>query len=161
MARATSIGRPNILEFGGGNAVPDAYGYDALRGMARDARRTRRHLVANDNKPTSAHAVYVVSDSVGLICKIGKAHCPSRRLSTIQTGNPTELFLHRVFWFDDERSATEIERRSHEYANRVGRRLMGEWFECPVNHAHEIVVRAADEMNIDYAVFTPETGKAS
>lgn len=112
-------------------------------------------LAANDNEKNPAHAVYVVSDIKGEISKIGRAHCPSSRLSRIQTGNPEELFLHRVFWVDNGRLASEVERISHELAAPFGR-LMGEWFCCKAHEAHSLIVSALEEMNIDYVALTPE-----
>lgn len=112
-------------------------------------------LAANDNSPTSAHAVYVVSDIKGEVSKIGMAHCPSSRLSRIQTGSPEELFLHRVFWVDDRGYAAEVELIAHELATPLGR-LMGEWFQCRVDQAHGFIVSAMEKMNIDFVAITPE-----
>lgn len=153
MPRATCVGRPNILEFGSGNTLPGEADGNSLRDLARESTRARKLLADNDNKPTSAHAVYVISDIKGMICKIGRAQSPAKRLATVQTGNAYGVYLHRVFWVDDLRSAENVERRSHEIARHF--RLQGEWFECPVNVAHTVILKALDEMNIDYAVFTP------
>lgn len=119
------IGWPNILVIGDGNLnwnVPpkrsalDRKYENPLHDVRALARRSRKLLAVNDNIEKSAHAVYVVSDIEGKVTKIGRAHCPSSRLSRIQTGNPYELFLHRVFWVDQGRDAEELERRSHELA---------------------------------------------
>lgn len=159
------IGSPNILVIGEGNLswnVPpkrsalDRKYEKPLHQVRVLARRSRKLLPANDNHKKSAHAVYVVSDIEGKVTKIGRAHCPSSRLSRIQTGNPYELFLHRVFWVDRGRDAEELERRSHELAGPHGR-LMGEWFACNVVQAHTIIAKALDEMNIDYVAITPST----
>lgn len=159
------IGDPNVLVIGDGNiklGAPaqrsslDRKYENALHDVRALARKSRRMLAANDNIENSAHAVYVVSDIEGKITKIGRAYCPSGRLSRIQTGNPCELFLHRVFWVDRGRDAQELERRSHELASSHGR-LMGEWFACNVVQAHTLIAKVLDEMNIDYVAITPST----
>lgn len=153
MPKATCVGQPRILRFGSGNGHPGEADASSLCGLAKEASIARKLLVANDNQPTSAHCVYVMSDIGGLVCKIGRAHSPAKRLATVQTGNPNTIYLHRVFWVDDQRSAEGVERRSHELARHF--RLQGEWFDCPVDVAHNVILKALDEMNIDYAVFTP------
>ncbi|MCW8279875.1 GIY-YIG nuclease family protein [Agrobacterium sp. InxBP2] len=159
------IGAPNILVIGDGNikwqapaqrSPLDRKYEDPLHDVRALARRSRKMLAVNDNIEKSAHAVYVVSDIEGKVTKIGRAYCPSSRLSRIQTGNPYELFLHRVFWVDRGRDAEELERRSHELAGSHGR-LMGEWFACNVVQAHALIAKALDEMNIDYVAITPST----
>lgn len=157
------IGVPNIMVLGDGNipwrVQPRRGGSDRtfevpLHNVRKIARKSRKLLAANDNKPHPAHAVYVVSDVVGDVSKIGRAHCPSSRLSRIQTGNPEELFLHRVFWVDSGRVAQEVERIAHELAAPFGR-MMGEWFCCKPHEAHSVIVEALDAMNIDYVAITP------
>lgn len=157
------IGAPNVLVIGEGNlnwntllqrSPLDRVYEHSLHDVRALARQSRKLLPANDNLQKSAHSVYVVSDIEGKVSKIGRAHCPSSRLSRIQTGNPYELFLHRVFWVDRGRDAEELERRSHELAGEHGR-LMGEWFECNVVQAHALIAKALDEMNIDYVAITP------
>ncbi len=157
------IGAPNVLVIGDGNLKWDAplerssldREYEKpLHDVRALARRSRTMLAANDNHEKSAHSVYVVSDIAGKVTKIGRAYCPSSRLSRIQTGNPYELFLHRVFWVDRGRDAEELERRSHELAASCGR-LMGEWFACNVVQAHTLIAKVLDEMNIDYVAITP------
>lgn len=57
--------------------------------------------------------------------KIGYSACPSKRLKTLQTGNPEQLFLHFQFEID-ECIAEKYERYIHkEYQYK---RLKGEWF---------------------------------
>ncbi|WP_146258640.1 GIY-YIG nuclease family protein [Agrobacterium rosae] len=159
------IGVPNVLVIGDGNikweapeqrSSLDRKYENPLHDVRVLARRSRKMLAANDNIEKSAHAVYVVSDIEGKVTKIGRAYCPSSRLSRIQTGNPYELFLHRVFWVDRGRDAEDLERRSHELAASCGR-LMGEWFACNVVQAHTLIVKVLDEMNIDYVAITPST----
>lgn len=157
------IGNPNILVLGDGN-IPwrcprersglDRTFEEQLHNVRKIARKSRKTLASNDNNPHPAHAVYVVSDIQGNVSKIGRAHCPSSRLSRIQTGNPDELFLHRVFWVDGSASAASAERRAHELAAPFGR-LMGEWFCCRPHEAHTIIIRALDELNVDYVAITP------
>ena len=157
------IGAANVLVIGDGNiklGAPeqrsslDRKYENRLHDVRALARRSRKLLAVNDNIEKSAHAVYVVSDIEGKVTKIGRAHCPSSRLSRIQTGNPYELFLHRVFWVDRGRDAEALERRSHELAGSHGR-LMGEWFECNVVQAHTLIAKVLAEMNIDYVAITP------
>lgn len=102
------------------------------------------------------HAVYVIGDVYGRECKIGKAANPINRLAQLQTGNHRQLFLHRVFWMR-EREASSVEALAHRIAEGSYDRLIGEWFRCSPNEAHEAIECAIEYRgNIQsYCVVTP------
>lgn len=99
-------------------------------------------------------AVYVVSDIYGQEVKIGKATNPTYRLAQLQTGNPKKLFLHRVFWMNQQ-GADEVERAAHSVATRKFSRLEGEWFACSPSDAHSAVEQAIQSAPTRYCVMTP------
>lgn len=104
-------------------------------------------IVNADKTGRYGGAIYVISDIYGHLTKIGKAMSPLDRLAQLQTGNPSKLFIHRVFWLanDGSRWLTQaalvdrIERDSHRSAEVRYERLEGEWFRCSPSDAHDVV----------------------
>lgn len=90
-------------------------------------------------------SIYIVSDIYGDYSKIGVATKPTKRLAQLQTGNPSRLFIHRLFWiYCGRRNVTEImlaiEAASHASAGRRHQRCIGEWFKCSPSEACDVVL---------------------
>lgn len=85
--------------------------------------------------------VYVIGDIAASAVKIGMAKDPIARLAQLQTGNPSRLYLHRVFWVSADQAAN-IECDAHANAGASYQRLEGEWFSCTPNEAHEAIEQA-------------------
>lgn len=102
--------------------------------------------------------VYVIGDVVADRVKIGMATDPIARLAQLQTGNPSKLYLHRVFWVDASQAAN-IEADAHANASASYERLEGEWFACTPNEAHEAIEGAIfDGKHVrHYCAVTPFT----
>lgn len=134
-------------------------------GIARPLRIFRELVVqacetvgSADDGEIDECAVYIVSDVAGAVVKIGKAVNPIARLAQLQTGNPAELFVHRLFWMD-RKDADMIEIEAHTQASARYQRLQGEWFKCTVNEAHEVVEDAIfdNRRPSKYCAMTPLT----
>lgn len=81
--------------------------------------------------------VYVIASSDNGPVKIGVSNNPQKRLKTLQTGHPLELFLKHV---EETSEAFKIETILHNEYSIKG--IRGEWF--------DMTVKAA----IDYLKFT-------
>ena len=68
--------------------------------------------------------IYVMS-TPGKV-KVGKARDPKRRLASLQTGNPEEIRLIRLYQCPNEEAASQLERVCHEQISKYHYR--GEWF---------------------------------
>lgn len=95
--------------------------------------------IKETNVATNHAAVYVIGDVYAEYVKIGVAVDPIARLAQLQTGNPNKLFLHRVFWIPDVEAAYLVESAAHATASDLYDRMVGEWFRCNPNEAHEVV----------------------
>jgi len=81
-------------------------------------------LLAAADRGVQGYVYFIQEGEAGSI-KIGRAAEPSRRVSSLQTGNPRKLHL-RVYARGDEKTETELHRFLKES------RLGGEWFAlCP------------------------------
>lgn len=71
-------------------------------------------------------SIYVIGDD--RYCKIGISDHPEKRLSELQTGNPSKLTLHHSVEVDDRRKAELIEGLIHKTLK--DKRMDGgsEWF---------------------------------
>jgi hypothetical protein len=151
MHHRSLVGKYDILidedMLGDGNVT--AYGLAELRNL--------KIMVAASKRVTNSNhvSVYVIGDENPTRVKIGKARSPIHRLATLQTGNPNTLFLHRVFWFDSQYQASEIEQQAHIITEQKYYRLEGEWFECKPHQAHDHIVEAARSMRFGYCALTP------
>lgn len=104
-------------------------------------------IVNSDNTGKYGGAIYVISDIYGKSSKIGKATSPLERLSQLQTGNPSKLFIHRLFWIASagEHWITQtaivdrVEKDSHRAAESKYDRLEGEWFNCSPSEAYDVI----------------------
>lgn len=73
--------------------------------------------------------VYIVGSVYGKPLKIGVAKNPIWRLRSLQSGNPVQLFIHRVFWAKGgAEAAYEVEQTAHRQSSTNSTRLVGEWF---------------------------------
>ena len=95
------------------------------------------------------YSIYVVADIYGEFSKIGVANTPTKRLAQLQTGNPSRLFIHRLFWIHSRRRkvadvAMAIEAAAHASAERSHYRGVGEWFRCSPSDACDVVQSEVD-----------------
>lgn len=113
-------------------------------------------MMRTDTAAQGCGCVYVIGDVYGRECKIGKALDPVKRLAQLQTGNPNQLFLHRVFWLK-RAQADKVEMWSHQAAERLYVRLHGEWFQCSPDQAHLIILNSIIKSGWikSYSVMTP------
>jgi len=82
------------------------------------------------------HAYIIGADRAGPL-KVGVAGRPLTRLSGLQTGHPLRL---QCFWVEASPHGTIIERLTHQIL--APRRLMGEWFDIPVEVAISAITYA-------------------
>lgn len=150
--RPSSNDNRRVDRIGGGNRTTASI--SALREL-KSVTGMARELLGN----AADVAVYVIGLDNPSCVKIGRARSPTRRLAELQTGNPEQLFIHRVFWFEDNAAATRVELASHEYAAQEHYRLEGEWFDCIPYQAHKHIVSAADEFGLGYIEVTPSLDK--
>lgn len=111
------------------------------------------------------YSVYVIADIYGLFSKIGVASIPTKRLAQLQTGNPSRLFIHRLFWIycghkKPADVAMQIESQAHNAASKTYYRAIGEWFKCSPSEAFDVVQSQVDSfLNAGcvsrYSVMTP------
>ncbi|WP_164903241.1 GIY-YIG nuclease family protein [Rhizobium leguminosarum] len=104
-------------------------------------------------------AVYVVGTAYPSCVKVGMATDPTARLAQLQTGNHERLFLHRVFWTHREQDASALEQRAHSFLQSKTDRLVGEWFACAPEIAHDTIENACRSMGIAFTAVTPNNGK--
>jgi hypothetical protein len=100
--------------------------------MAIEAR-----ALAESEKPAPPEtAIYIVSpEGYPNICKIGVA---AKRLPMLQCGCWAELSVKGLFWVV-EGSAFGVEKLSHRIADKMGKRLKGEWVEMDAAGAGYVV----------------------
>lgn len=60
------------------------------------------------------HMIYVISDNKTDVCKIGIATNPHQRLRTLQQGNPSILYAHKL-WYCGRKLAITMEKLIHEH----------------------------------------------
>lgn len=81
--------------------------------------------------------------------KIGFSKDVSKRLATLQTGNPEPLTIHHVEEVPDHR-ARLLEKKIHRDMNY--KRIKGEWFDMTPEEAKSmlqfVVIRYMDDLNI-------------
>jgi len=74
--------------------------------------------------------IYVIAESERGPVKVGVSDNPDARLSTLQCGNPTRLFIAGKFPLVDRTSAARTEKELHLQFGRYS--LCGEWFDLDV-----------------------------
>lgn len=82
------------------------------------AKRTKR----GRGRPKSRECVYVVGPKDPRFVKIGRSTNLRRRLATLQTGFPEELYIYAVLYTNDMGLEGELHKRFADY------RTNGEWF---------------------------------
>lgn len=92
------------------------------------------------------HSVYVITCGSDSPCKVGVARDPSRRLATLQTGQPGKLSVRFLLWTPTSGVASKIERRVHKDLKRGGLHVTGEWFKARPDRAADSILSAAAEL---------------
>lgn len=86
--------------------------------------------------------VYLIQEGKDGPVKVGMANKPEKRLSELQVGNPTELFLVEVIELNDREKAKNLEddvyRRCYKW------HIRGEWYE------KEIIEKIKELETIEY-----------
>jgi hypothetical protein len=104
--------------------------------------------------PAPESAIYLIGPRDRSVCKIGVAMNPAKRLAELQVGCWEELHTYALFWFIEGR-AYGVEKLSHRIADKMGKRLRGEWVDMDPGGAAYIVgsvihstmrVKVADSM---------------
>jgi hypothetical protein len=85
-------------------------------------------------------AVYIIAG--GEHSKVGVSNDPDKRLKQLQTGNPTNLFIHEKFWFKSENKARQVEQQAHKALKK--HRQAGEWFSISPVEAERVVRGISD-----------------
>lgn len=80
--------------------------------------------------------IYVIGPNEGAQ-KIGLSGDVEKRLSTLQTGSPVELFVHHKEPIDTKQ-VRKLEKKIHVELNH--KRARGEWFDLTPTEAKEFVV---------------------
>lgn len=116
-------------------------------------------LAANDrfrSKTPGARFVYVIGEADPEYIKIGKASNVLSRMRSLQTGNHSKLYVHRVFEFEKTNHTTKVEAWAHEDAGRNFTRGVGEWFRCGAVEAHNLITEICKKEIIRCHVKTPK-----
>ncbi len=88
-----------------------------------------------DRKFSLSSVYFIFQQGDPSVCKIGRTEGIVQRVSTLQTGNPRILIVHRIIQLDDY-DGTKIESFLHNrYKNR---RQLGEWFELTPEEVDQI-----------------------
>jgi hypothetical protein len=75
--------------------------------------------------------IYIIGNNTNKQ-KIGFSNNVNKRLKTLQTGNPEQLYIHHYELVPDDR-ARLLEHKLHKELNHM--RIKGEWFEMSPNDA--------------------------
>jgi hypothetical protein len=109
--------------------------------------------------------IYVISPKSGVACKIGLAKYPRKRLGDLQVGCWEKLEFAGCIGFVED-NLMPVEKLAHKLAEKVGRRLSGEWFDITPTKALECIYRASLEFGIepmsvtDYRILADECSDA-
>lgn len=101
---------------------------------------------APDTRVGTPHYIYVITDGTDFAVKVGFASNPKKRLEAIQTGNPRELWFHRLYETDTRANACLLERAVHLHLQ--GQALMGEWFAATPEAADKQILDRAAAIHI-------------
>lgn len=71
--------------------------------------------------------------------KIGYSNDVAKRLATLQTGNPSKLYIHHIEEVPDDR-ARLLEHKLHRELSH--KRIKGEWFDLTPDEAKSFLVYA-------------------
>lgn len=77
-------------------------------------------------KSLGDHCVYIFSCGGDGPCKIGVSENPIKRLSSVQTGCPQQLYVSHVFWMP-RAHALKLEKLALDIYDYQGHRATGEW----------------------------------
>lgn len=83
--------------------------------------------------------VYVVGPVRGMPSKIGIAMDIVARMSSIQSGNWTDMVVHSLVWTPGKLVALRVEERVHEILKRAGKWVTREWFNVPPEWAQKAI----------------------
>lgn len=104
--------------------------------QAENEAAANARLLADPIPPESV--IYIIGPANGEACKIGVAMNPAKRLAELQIGCWKELKIFALFWFI-EGSVYGAEKLAHRIADRMGKRLQGEWVDMDPGGAAYVV----------------------
>ena len=109
---------------------------------------------------SEACCVYIMVSEAAT--KIGISDQPEGRLRQVQTGHPSKLVIHKVWWFQSSQDALLVERATHGTLKLRGAHRSGEWFAILAQEAvvavNEAIKHLGAHGEIDRGLF-PNIGK--
>ena len=93
-------------------------------------------------------SIYAIGTKEKTPIKIGYALDPKKRLSSINSGNHVDMFVHYHVWVADMRLAQRVEAECHRLLDKAGKRIKREWFSINVEWAKKVIAVAAQNLNI-------------
>lgn len=79
-------------------------------------------------KNSKNNTLYIVRFSNTKYYKIGITNNIKQRLSSLQVGSPKKLYLYKQFTIRNRKELEKIERILHNYFNKKGCKMSGEWY---------------------------------
>lgn len=100
--------------------------------------------------------VYVITTDSLYPCKIGISSTPGKRIADLQVAHWRPIQISGYRWAENAIAARKVEKEAHAILNANSKRLMGEWFDIPVDKAVEAIDWAALSVGVDLRTDVPD-----